>query len=73
MIYIRGQKEDYEAWAAMGNPDWGYEQVLPFFRRAEANERLHHVSNRARLGRRERHFFLSGEELKNLRTNDGRW
>src|SRR4051794_90581 len=40
MIYIRGQKEDYEAWAAMGNPDWGYEQVLPFFRRAEANERL---------------------------------
>jgi choline dehydrogenase len=40
MIYIRGQKEDYEAWAAMGNPEWGYEQVLPFFRRAEANERL---------------------------------
>lgn len=40
MIYIRGQKEDYDAWAAMGNKDWGYEQVLPFFRRAEANERL---------------------------------
>jgi choline dehydrogenase-like flavoprotein len=40
MIYIRGQKEDYEAWAAMGNKHWGYEQVLPFFRRAEANERL---------------------------------
>ncbi len=40
MIYIRGQKQDYEAWAAMGNPEWGYEQVLPFFRRAEANERL---------------------------------
>jgi choline dehydrogenase-like flavoprotein len=40
MIYIRGQKEDYEAWAALGNKDWGYEQVLPFFRRAEANERL---------------------------------
>src|SRR5215211_1587521 len=40
MIYIRGQKEDYEAWAAMGNPHWGFEEVLPFFRRAEANERL---------------------------------
>jgi choline dehydrogenase len=40
MIYIRGQQEDYEAWAAMGNKDWSYEQVLPFFRRAEANERL---------------------------------
>jgi choline dehydrogenase len=40
MIYIRGQKEDYQAWAALGNKDWGYDQVLPFFRRAEANERL---------------------------------
>ena len=33
-------EEDYEAWAALGNKHWGYEQVLPFFRRAEANERL---------------------------------
>jgi choline dehydrogenase len=40
MIYIRGHKEDYERWAALGNDDWGYEQVLPFFRRAEHNERL---------------------------------
>lgn len=40
MIYIRGQQEDYETWAALGNPNWGFEQVLPFFRRAEANERL---------------------------------
>ena len=40
MIYIRGQREDYDGWAALGNDDWGYEQVLPFFRRAERNERL---------------------------------
>jgi choline dehydrogenase len=40
MIYIRGHKQDYEKWAAMGNDGWGYEQVLPFFRRAEHNERL---------------------------------
>jgi len=40
MIYIRGQQEDYEAWAALGNKYWGYQEVLPFFRRAEANERL---------------------------------
>ena len=40
MIYIRGQKEDYEAWAELGDKHWGYEEVLPFFRRAEANERL---------------------------------
>lgn len=40
MIYIRGNKLDYEKWADLGNDDWGYEQVLPFFRKAERNERL---------------------------------
>jgi choline dehydrogenase len=40
MIYIRGHREDYEAWAALGNKEWGYEQVLAFFRKAEHNERL---------------------------------
>jgi choline dehydrogenase len=40
MIYIRGNRQDYENWAALGNGDWGYEQVLPFFRQAEHNERL---------------------------------
>ncbi|MGE3244960.1 MAG: GMC family oxidoreductase [Beijerinckiaceae bacterium] len=40
MIYIRGQKQDYDDWAAMGCPGWGYDDVLPFFRKAERNERL---------------------------------
>jgi choline dehydrogenase len=40
MIYIRGNREDYETWARLGNDQWGFEQVLPFFRRAEHNERL---------------------------------
>jgi len=39
MVYIRGQREDYDEWAAQGNPGWGYEEVLPYFRRAENNER----------------------------------
>jgi choline dehydrogenase-like flavoprotein len=39
MIYIRGNRADYDGWAAMGLAGWGYEEVLPYFRRAEDNER----------------------------------
>jgi len=39
MIYIRGQREDYEHWAAEGNAGWSYDDVLPYFKRAEHNER----------------------------------
>jgi choline dehydrogenase-like flavoprotein len=39
MIYTRGHAADYEAWAAEGNAGWGYADVLPYFRRAENNER----------------------------------
>jgi choline dehydrogenase-like flavoprotein len=39
MIYIRGQREDYDAWAAAGNPGWGWSEVLPYFLKSEHNER----------------------------------
>jgi choline dehydrogenase-like flavoprotein len=39
MIYARGQREDYDAWAAAGNPGWAWNDVLPHFKRAEHNER----------------------------------
>ena len=39
MIYARGHRADYEHWAAQGNPGWGYDDVLPLFKRAENNER----------------------------------
>ena len=39
MIYTRGVPQDYDAWAAEGNAGWGWDEVLPFFRAAEHNER----------------------------------
>ncbi|MDC3081259.1 GMC family oxidoreductase N-terminal domain-containing protein [Paracoccaceae bacterium] len=38
MIYIRGQKEDYDSWANEGNVGWSWNEVLPFFKKAENNE-----------------------------------
>ncbi len=35
MIYIRGHAWDYDHWASMGNDRWGYQDVLPYFKRSE--------------------------------------
>ena len=39
LVYIRGQKEDFQLWRQMGNRGWGWDDVLPFFKKAEDQER----------------------------------
>jgi choline dehydrogenase len=39
MIYLRGNRLDYDDWAAGGADGWSYDEVLPYFKRAEDNER----------------------------------
>ncbi len=39
LLYIRGQSEDYNQWRQLGNRGWGYEDVLPFFKRSEGHEK----------------------------------
>src|SRR3546814_13691121 len=50
MVYIRGQAEDYEGWKAAGNPGWGWDEILPLYRRVEFHEggpSAHHGGSRS--------------------------
>ncbi len=35
MVYVRGQPQDFDDWQALGNPGWGWDDVLPYFRKSE--------------------------------------
>src|SRR5271165_3577609 len=39
LIYIRGQKQDFDLWRQLGNTGWSYDDVLPYFRKSENQER----------------------------------
>lgn len=40
MLYVRGNRWDYDHWASLGNTGWSYDEVLPLFKRSENNEQF---------------------------------
>src|SRR5262245_65862300 len=40
-IFLRGPQEDYDGWAALGNPEWSYRHVLPYFKKSERDLDIH--------------------------------
>src|SRR5260370_32440243 len=39
LFTVRGQREDYDRWRQRGNRGWGYDEVLPYFKKAENQQR----------------------------------
>jgi choline dehydrogenase len=39
LLYVRGQREDFDRWRQQGNTGWGYDDVLPYFKQAESQQR----------------------------------
>jgi choline dehydrogenase-like flavoprotein len=80
MVYIRGHRSDYDRWAALGNPGWSYDDVLPYFKKAESNENFrdgYHGSegplNVARLRSRNpfiEYFLEAAQQLQLPSTED---
>jgi len=80
MIYIRGNKQDYEEWSTFGNKGWSYEEVLPYFKKAENQESINdnfhgkggplNVCNRRYTNELSKLFVKAGQELGYAKNDD---
>lgn len=79
LLYIRGHRSDFDTWRQQGNTGWGYEDVLPYFRRSENQERgedeFHGVGgplavSDVRVKREISELFISAAENAGLPRNE---
>lgn len=80
MCYIRGHASDYDDWRDLGNPGWGFDDVLPYFRRAEdqgRGESDHHgaggplgVADLQHVNELSRVFIQAAEQAEYFRNVD---
>lgn len=80
MIYIRGNRQDYNEWSALGNAGWSYEEVLPYFKKSENHEFIDNefhgkggplnVTNRRYTNPLSEVFIQAGQELGYAKNND---
>ena len=45
MLYVRGNRQNYDRWAAEGAEGWSYDDVLPYFIKLEDNKDPEYVAN----------------------------
>ena len=73
MIYMRGQAADYDGWRQSGNPGWGWDDVLPYFRKAEdhhaGESEFHGVGGEVRIERQR----LRWDILEAFQRAAGEW
>ncbi|EEA94013.1 GMC family oxidoreductase [Pseudovibrio sp. JE062] len=78
-LYIRGQKEDYDGWVEQGADGWSFDEVLPYFKKSESNQRgessMHGANGPLQVSEQRSplpisHAFLAAAEGRQIKRNN---
>ncbi|XP_026668294.1 glucose dehydrogenase [FAD, quinone]-like, partial [Ceratina calcarata] len=70
MLYIRGNRRDFDQWESFGNPGWGYEDVLPYFKKSEDQRNPYLARNTKYHGTGRKSCFYTTLKLDNISRHD---